>query len=719
MALRVPTVTGPAVQEQGAPTVYQRSSATPELLGGPARQLGQAGSALSDVGQELTKQANALRVDDAVNEATEIALRLQHDKKDGFTNQTGYAALARGSGKPLADEYTGRLKEEIDRITQGLGNDVQRRTFSARANNLAASFYGAALSHEGKQQREYNMSVREATVTNAKNALVLNPDPQNIDAQVTRIRSAIEGGRDESGTWIPGSAELGGKSAAWAKETADQHVSEAHTGAIKSALESGNVNLAAAYFNRYSKSMQAKDILAVQGVLQKDYDTRQGLTIGNQVFEAVRPRIVPDDFGRLTTLVMGAESGGRRFGADGKLLTSTKGAQGEMQVMPATARDPGYGVKPAKDDSPDELARVGRDYLAAMVRQFKGDVHKALAAYNAGSGAVEEAEAKAGAAKDGSTWLAHLPKETQKYVAGITQQYTAGAGAPAKPTLEELHQQADAALGPNASPLARKTARDQVTARFSDMEKAVKQRAEEATASAMQAVLANGGRFSELPTSVRMNLQQHAPDKVDQVMNFATRVAKGDDSTNPALYLRLSDPAVLRSMSQAQLFTLRTELSEADYKHFANEHSKLTTGQGANGPGDLNSQAVKNTLEQRLRELKIDPTPKDGSSDSMRVGAIRRFVDEQLMAAQRAAGKKFNDAETSAAIDRLFAQSAQLKGWVNNYSAPAVSAKVGDIPKDVREQIKAAFKKQGVSEPTDGQLLNAFLHWNAQQKNGR
>jgi hypothetical protein len=33
----------------------------------------------------------------------------------------------------------------------------------------------------------------------------------------------------------------------------------------------------------------------------------------------------------------------------------------------------------------------------------------------------------------------------------------------------------------------------------------------------------------------------------------------------------------------------------------------------------------------------------------------------------------------------------------------------------VRDQIKAAFKKQGVSDPTDAQILNAFLHWNATQ----
>lgn len=113
----------------------------------------------------------------------------------------------------------------------------------------------------------------------------------------------------------------------------------------------------------------------------------------------------------LEKIVEHIESGGRRFGADGKLLTSPKGAQGEMQVMPGTARDPGFGVAPARDDSPEELARVGRDYLAAMQQRYQGDTDKALAAYNAGPGAVDEAMAKHGA-----EWLKHMPAETREYV---------------------------------------------------------------------------------------------------------------------------------------------------------------------------------------------------------------------------------------------------------------------------------------------------------------
>jgi hypothetical protein len=81
-----------------------------------------------------------------------------------------------------------------------------------------------------------------------------------------------------------------------------------------------------------------------------------------------------------------------------------------MQVMDGTNRDPGFGVHPARDDSPEERARVGRDYYTAL-RNHYGSAEKAWAAYNAGPGALDGAVAKYGAA-----WLDHMPEETRNYV---------------------------------------------------------------------------------------------------------------------------------------------------------------------------------------------------------------------------------------------------------------------------------------------------------------
>jgi hypothetical protein len=115
---------------------------------------------------------------------------------------------------------------------------------------------------------------------------------------------------------------------------------------------------------------------------------------------------------RLRAQIMEKESGGRRYDKEGNLLTSSKGALGEMQVMPATARDPGFGIRPARDNSPDELRRVGDEYAAVLLGRYR-DPKLAMIAYNMGPGATDR-------------WLAagadprRLPKETQGYIRGVS-----------------------------------------------------------------------------------------------------------------------------------------------------------------------------------------------------------------------------------------------------------------------------------------------------------
>lgn len=133
-----------------------------------------------------------------------------------------------------------------------------------------------------------------------------------------------------------------------------------------------------------------------------------------------------ESFEQLLSAVKQAESQNKRFDEKGNLLTSPKGAQGEMQVMPKTALKPGYGVTPAQDKSPDELARVGKDYLAAMLGKY-GDREKALIAYNWGP-------------KNTDDWLASgadpkkLPAETQSYVQKINSMLSGTKTTATKPT---------------------------------------------------------------------------------------------------------------------------------------------------------------------------------------------------------------------------------------------------------------------------------------------
>ncbi|MBA2392821.1 MAG: transglycosylase SLT domain-containing protein [Ktedonobacteraceae bacterium] len=88
---------------------------------------------------------------------------------------------------------------------------------------------------------------------------------------------------------------------------------------------------------------------------------------------------------------------------------SPAGAIGIAQFMPATAA--GMGFDP---HDPDVSLRMAALYMAQKDARYQGDDAKALAAYNAGDGAVQTAITRCG-----TNWLSCTPIETQKYVAAI------------------------------------------------------------------------------------------------------------------------------------------------------------------------------------------------------------------------------------------------------------------------------------------------------------
>jgi soluble lytic murein transglycosylase-like protein len=140
------------------------------------------------------------------------------------------------------------------------------------------------------------------------------------------------------------------------------------------------------------------------------------ITVAGPAFESEKPACDPLADTVATPLIDGAA---QEHGVDTKLLravidqesgfrpcaVSAKGAQGLMQLMPDTAGE--LNVDDPFD--PKQSIDGGAKYLKQLLDRYKGDIPQALAAYNAGPTATDQAKGVPG-----------IP-ETRAYVDAILQ----------------------------------------------------------------------------------------------------------------------------------------------------------------------------------------------------------------------------------------------------------------------------------------------------------
>ncbi len=118
-----------------------------------------------------------------------------------------------------------------------------------------------------------------------------------------------------------------------------------------------------------------EDALAATEPVAKNTASQAALPYQNEVIAAAEETKLET---ALINAVIAAESRHNRY------AQSHKGAYGLMQLMPATGQRFGY----TKRDSTKQNVMAGSRYLRELLGQFNGNLELALAAYNAGPGAV-------------------------------------------------------------------------------------------------------------------------------------------------------------------------------------------------------------------------------------------------------------------------------------------------------------------------------------------
>ena len=388
-------------------------------------------------------------------------------------------------------------------------------------------------------------------------------------------------------------------------------------------------------------------------------------------------------------------------------VTSDKGAVGAAQVMKDTGPEAAalaglpWDENKWKYDEAYNLA-IGKAYFQKQLQDNHGDLQKAWAAYNGGPGALKTAIANA---KDGN-WLALMKPETIDYVAKNLTKFNAGEGKPAQWTKEDTVAKAISMLGPNASAdLIKKTISDTEHG-WTVHNEAIKQNEDSVVNQVMLELEKNGGDLNSVPQSLK---SQIPGDKLNTIEDFAEKQGKGPEKSDLALYNRLTEnDNELMKLSPGEFVALKSRLTNSDWHSLQTQRDSLRNPSAEKSPNNLDSSAVTSSLNNALDSVQI-PRGDGKNVDHEHLGAIRQYVNTQLLWQQNEEGKHFTEKEINNRILGFFAKGVLTKHYFSSdKNETLLSKNTKDIPSDARESLKSSFAKKGISNPTDGQLLLAY-----------
>jgi soluble lytic murein transglycosylase len=452
----LPDVAGSSRSQGARPSLGVASYEPPQVGGAAAQAMRQGGAELqqaADIIAATNARQDEVVAQSKINALDQDVLSLEFDTEKGYRSARESAAV----GATFLESYQARFDDSRKRMRESL-SPTQQRIFDKHADVRATRFKAGLLSHQAQETDRFNDTTSNASITNGLQRIAVDPDNE----------LTFQGGLEQIRRTVAETAARKG----WGKEQVDSVGAKFYDAAYSTRITSilhgipgvmtADPYKAEAMFKqvRGGLSPQAQTQLAREidrGVSQRmAFDGADAAT--NGLAPLLPQHIAPAAVGQplaavkaedLTPVVLHLESRGNRYGKDGQLLTSSAGAQGEMQVMPQTMMNPGYGIRPVQLDKdgkpvPDDIARVGRDLLGQLTARL-GHPALVLAAYNAGEGRVNDWLKAHGDPRSSGVntieWAKKIPfKETREYVLNGLAKLGA-AGEPSMPTASPTPEQ--------------------------------------------------------------------------------------------------------------------------------------------------------------------------------------------------------------------------------------------------------------------------------------
>ncbi len=721
MGVAIPTVLTPSGVSmlQASPTPSGASlgnsgQLVPDALSNAAETIGRQAD-------QFTQQINGTLALDATNKLKARAAQLTYgqptDTRDpttgGFMNVSGSAALGSNGRPAILDTYPQQLQEYANNLAAGLHGGAAAM-FQQQAQSTQDEFGAQLLQHV---QNQAEVAHREA-MQNAYQTALANA------AASPNSASTIAGGMNTLDMLYGDVLNRAGVEAADAAITPLK--SKYLSTIIQARIQAGDIGNAQAFFSNNVHDMQASDIMTIGGQLQNEGARQTGIAAAQTGTQPLQAQWDPPPNQTLQNVVRSIESGGKGdTNPDGTQLLGQPTPDGQramyaMQVLPTTAHDANYlgplGVTPAKDDSAAEYDRVGSQMLDGLLTRYHGNAQQAMAAYTAGYGAVDKA-----IADNGANWLQALGPNTQAYVAKGTAALQAGNTAPQMLTQNQYINAAVAALPANPTPQMVEAARSHAVELYNSDLQAFNVRKENAISSWQSAIVAANGDTSRILPATVQAVNRYAPGEAAHMNAFAAAV---NGTTNPttdnATFSRMiTDPTWLGSLTPSQYEQIKmTKIAPAD-RGKADDMRNTAAPQTAAVPQQqvIDTASINNAINPRLASMGLTGDTLTGSSKlaadeqaaRIRVNFLNHVVDLQT-----SLGRKLSPAETQQAADQFLSQTAapppaHWYNWGTQPAKPLAAFKPDELPNNLGARARAALVKNGVTNPTDEQVMNLVL----------